>query len=72
MTYTTEQAIALAREVGAAVDYHRPTDMTAYTLWEEELTALCNKVRKKTLLEAADELQKCRIEFLRRMAGEGE
>ncbi len=52
MTYTTYQAIALAREVGSLV---RNGD---HCFDDEELTALCNAVRKQVLLEAADEFDR--------------
>lgn len=76
MTYTTDQAIALAREVGVAIRGHY--DESGAT--PEELTALCNKVRTQTLLEAADTFDNTQwfdlddagivAEKLRRMAGE--
>ena len=51
---TTDQAIALAREVGATVSVGNVSDTNYITLKDEELTALCNAVRKQTLLEAAE------------------
>ena len=52
--YITEQAIALAREVGA------PTYINAHSvaLSNDQLTALCNKVERDTLLEAAVEFDR--------------
>lgn len=72
MTYTTKQAVALAKEVGAIwmhpYDYGSPRDRMI--LKNEELTALCNKVRTQTLLEAAEfhEQQYGHCYELRRMA----
>lgn len=44
---TQDEAIALAREVGA-------DDIAIQQFSLDELTALCNKVREQTLLEAAE------------------
>lgn len=76
MTYTADQAIEMAREV-----MNDPEDgeiSGLFLLEPEELTALCNKVREQTLLEAADALKEMQgdkstyaDEKLRRMA-EGE
>ena len=75
MTYTTDQAVQMAREVY--------TDSFLYgaesvTLDKKELTALCNKVREQTLLEAAEILidggyisENYAEDVRRRMAGEG-
>lgn len=56
MTITTEQAIALAREVGATwQSVETPVASYEYSVISSEtLTALCNAVRNKTLLEAAE------------------
>jgi hypothetical protein len=75
MTITTDQAIELARKVGA------PTYINAHSvaLSNDELTALCNAARKQALLEAAVEFDRMAHgvagagvfpEKLRRMAGE--
>lgn len=48
MTITTDQAIALAQEVGANYWNH---GMNA-----DQLTTLCNKVERDTLLKAAGQL----------------
>lgn len=53
MTYTTDQAIALAREVGAAV----MDDYCVYLIYEKEFALFANAVRKQTLLEAAEYLE---------------
>ena len=76
---TQDEAIALAREVGIHTISPEWSSLT-----HEELTALCNKVREQTLLEAAEKIRKLsgrsyefdtsRIyasEELRRMAGVG-
>lgn len=70
---TQDEAIALAREVSGLELHHA---LIGFALTHEELTALCNAVRKQTLLEAAHEFQTesmygfaDTIEFLRRMAG---
>lgn len=73
MTITTDQAIALAREVG----FNQP--WTANPQISQKLTTLCNKVERDTLLEAADELDKVTKKwgdddyeygkYLRQMAG---
>lgn len=53
---TTEQAIQMAREVGAVemqpFDYGDQKDR--FIVFHDQLTALCNLVRRKTLLEAAE------------------
>ncbi len=59
MTITTDQAIALAQKVGALMikDGHSMTPTFTVGLSHKKLTALCNKVREQTLLEAADQVR---------------
>ena len=73
MTYTTDQVIALAQEVGAEI-FKNSDHYVVFS--PEELTAFANELREHTLLEAADKFQKVSrygfadtIDFLRRMAG---
>ena len=51
MTYTTDQAIALAREV---YEDESKDHVVIYVFDADDITALCNKVRQQTLLEAAE------------------
>lgn len=46
---TQDEAIALAKEVGAEEDWG-----SVFQMNRKDLTALCNAVRKQTLLEAAE------------------
>ena len=77
MTITTDQAVQRAQEVGAT-SCHGKT-LSEFVINSEELTALCNKVKRDTLLEAAVEFDRMAHgvagagvfpEKLRRMAGE--
>lgn len=69
---TQDEAIQMAREAGAS------TYINAHSvaLSNDQLTALCNKVRTQTLLEAAEYVSRNLMspreyaEELRRMAGE--
>ena len=73
MTYTTADVIEKAREVGASIDYE---DKDLHLISTESITALCNKARTQTLLEAAEYVSRNLMspreyaEKLRRMAGE--
>ena len=49
MTYTTDQVVQMAKEVGAEEDWG-----SVFQMNRKDLTALCNKVERDTLLKAAD------------------
>lgn len=76
MTYTTEQALQMAQEVGAVMikDGHSMAPTFTVGLTYKKLTALCNAVQKQTLLEAAEvakgiDGERFVSRELRRMAG---
>lgn len=64
MTYTTDQAIALAQEVGAFMEVLFAGRHDNVVLTESELTALCNKVKRDTLLEVQRENRELEDEVL--------
>lgn len=72
MTYTTDQVVQMAQESGA---YHGdPVDQESLSFSPQELTALCNKVERDTLLKAAEKFREGKAEWvalvLKEMAGE--